>query len=141
MYNAKPPYIRGVFINHLKRARLRFPGKTMRQYYRYSIFFQFGKIGFGYLKEKDRNLWLMQSDLSNRQIPYCSISGATTFMKMFDSNFPVMQFELEFERLKNKALLELIEKGEKPLCEISIPDKPDNYDPIVDNIYDWQKRL
>ena len=84
---------------------------------------------------------MMQSELSDREIPYCSISGATTFMKMFDGKFSVIQFELEFERMKSKALLELIKRGEKPLYEISIPDKPDNYDPLIDNIYEWQKRL
>lgn len=62
-------------------------------------------------------------------------------MKMFDKDFPVMQFELEFERLKSKALIELIKSGEKPLYEVSIPDKPDNYDPLIDDIYEWQKRL
>lgn len=113
----------------------------MKQYYKYAIFFQFGKIAFGYLKTKERSFWMMQNELSDREIPYCSISGATTFMKMFDSNFPVMQFELEFERLKSKALLELIKRGEKPLYEVSIPDKPDNYDPLIDYISEWQKRL
>lgn len=84
---------------------------------------------------------MMQCELGKREIPFCSITGATTFMKMFDQNFPVMQFELEFERLRSKALIELIKSGEKPLYEISIPDKPDNYDPLIDDISEWQKRI
>lgn len=88
MYNAKPPYIRGVFINHLKRAWLRLPGKTMRK----EIVKEFG--------------WITVSGVQSRGYYYFDICGYLAYMEIFCNKLTVQIVSNKIGERKKVSLIE-----------------------------------
>ena len=88
MYYAKPPYIRGVFINHLKRARLRLPGKTMRK----EIVKEFG--------------WITVSGVQSRGYYYFDICGYPAYIEVFCHKLTIQIISNNIGEKKKIAFIE-----------------------------------